>query len=234
MINTLKTVPTDACLHLMLAVVSPFQSFLDKPGLTHEFCNNQALAIIKNDGLWQCSNFLSNYIEELNLGVYWADKDWKNVHHYFEPCSGKGLWHSTHAIENFELYYQLALCSAKKYDLKKAAFFLGASAHILQDLCVPHHARAKLFNGHKQYEGWAQANYDKYAVSTEGIYGQGLESLITNNACVAAEFFDWVRYEDDVVHYNKATEVLLPLAQRTTAGLFHAFTTEIDNFWQFA
>ncbi|CQR73604.1 Zinc dependent phospholipase C [Sporomusa ovata DSM 2662] len=194
MINTLKAAPTDACLHFMLAVASPFQGFLDKPGLTHEFCNHQALSIIKNDG----------------------------------------LWHSTHAIENFELYYHLSLCSAKKYDLKKAAFFLGASAHILQDLCVPHHARAKLFNGHKQYEGWAQANYDKYAVLTEGLYGQGLESLINNNACVAAEFFDWVRCEDDVVHYNKATEVLLPLAQRTTAGLFHAFTTEIHNFWQFS
>lgn len=234
MINTLKTVPTDACLHFMLAVASPFQSILDKPGITHEFCNRQALAIIRNDGFWQCSKFLTNYIAELNLGVYWADKDWKNVHHYFEPCSGKGLWHSTHAIANFNLYYQLALQSAKQYNLKKATFFVGAAAHILQDLCVPHHARAKLFNGHKHYEGWVQAHYDQYAVLTNGIYCEGLQSLIVNNARVAAEFFDWVRYEGDNANYNQTTAVLLPLSQRTTAGLFYAFTTEINSFWQFA
>jgi len=229
MIQTLKTVPADACLHLMLAAVSPLQSFFDKPGVTHEFCNHQALAIIKNDGLEQTSDFLGQYTTELNLGVYWADKDWKNVHHYFEPYSRKGLWHSTHAIDNFETYYQLARKSVKQFNLKKAAFFLGAAAHLLQDLCVPHHARAKLFNGHKQYEGWVQANYDKFAAFTGGIYSRDVNTLILNNACIAADFFDWVRTEGDETRYSNSTELLLPLAQRTTAGLFHAFVTEMQQ-----
>jgi phospholipase C len=233
MIQTLKTVPADACLHIMLAIVSPLQCFLDKPGLTHEFCNLQALAIIKNDGLRQCSDILTKYTAELNLGVLWADKDWKNVHHYFEPSSRRGLWHSAHALDNFAMYYQLALQFAKQYNVKKAAFFLGAAAHLLQDVCVPHHARAKLFNGHKQYEGWVQANYTKYAILTDGIYCSEVNSLINNNACVAADFFDWVRYEGDDTHYNRSTAILLPLAQRTTAGLFYAFIKENQNFWQF-
>lgn len=43
----------DACLHLALAVVSPFQSFMDKPGITHEFCNYQALACERSSKMYQ-------------------------------------------------------------------------------------------------------------------------------------------------------------------------------------
>lgn len=235
MIDTPKPAPAEACLHLVLAAMSPFQSILDRPGLTHEFCNRQAHLMLRNDGFAQYADFLSPYLAELNAGVYWADKDWKNVHHYFEPCSGKGLWHFTNAIDNFEIYYRLALKTARQYNLKKAVFCLGAAAHLLQDLCVPHHARAKLFNGHKLYEGWAQEHCGNYAVTTQGIYQEGLPplSLIMNNAHIAADFFDWVRHEGDDTFYHKATEILLPLAQRSTAGLFLSFATEILSLDQF-
>lgn len=218
----------DACLHLALAVVSPFQSFMDKPGITHEFCNYQALAILKNDGFTEYSDFLANYMAEINAGVYWADKDWKNVHHYFEPDSRQGLWHCTHALDNFEMFYHLACQAVKQGNLEKAAFFLGAAAHLTQDLCVPHHARAKLFNGHKQYEHWVQAHYQYYAATINGTYSAGLppQSLLLKNASIAADLFDLVKYEGDEQLYNKATEILLPLAQRTTAGLFRAFVSE--------
>jgi len=220
--------------HLVLAAISPFQAVLDKPGLTHEFCNYQAFTILKNDGFSKHSDFLSSYALELNMGVYWADKDWKNVHHYFEPCSGKGFWHFTPAFDNFKMYYQLALKSAKRHNLKKAIFFLGAAAHLLQDLCVPHHARVKLFNGHKPYEKWVQERRGKYVVTTQGIYQEGRSpaALMIDNAVAAADLFDWVRYEGDDSFYNKATEILLPMAQRSTAGLFRTFTSEILNFNQ--
>lgn len=235
MIDTPKPAPAEACLHLVLAAMSPFQSILDKPGFTHEFCNQQALSILRKDGFSEYSDLLVPCLAELNLGVYWADKGWKNVHHYFEPCSGKGLWNFTHAIDNFEIYYRSAQKAVKQYNVKKAAFFLGAAAHLLQDLCVPHHARAKLFNGHKQYEGWVQERCGKYAASAQGIYQEELSplSLIMNNAFIAADFFDWVRHEGDDTLYNKATEVLLPLAQRSTAGLFRTFASEVLSLGQF-
>ncbi|MBP2664652.1 MAG: zinc dependent phospholipase [Firmicutes bacterium] len=232
MINTTKQPPVETCLHLVLAAISPFQNIFDKPGLTHEFCNRQALSIMKNDGFSQFSDFIAHYLSELNAGVYWADKDWKNIHHYFEPCTNKGMWHFTNAIENFDMYYRLALQYATQNNLKKAVFSLGAAAHLLQDLCVPHHARAKLFNGHKQFEVWVQERCCKFAVTTKGIYHEGLppHSLIINNAHVAADFFDWVRYAGDDTLYNKAADVLLPIAQRTTAGLFRAFASDIHSF----
>lgn len=232
MIITTKQPPVETCLHLVLAAMSPLQNILDKPGLTHEFCNRQALSIMKNDGFTHFSDFLTCYLPELNAGVYWADKDWKNIHHYFEACSAKGLWHFTHAIETFDMYYHLALQYATQNNLKEAVFFLGAAAHLLQDLCVPHHARAKLFNGHKQFEVWVQERCCKFAVTAKGIYREDLspQSLIINNAHVAADFFNWVRYEGDDTLYSKAAEALLPIAQRTTAGLFQAFASRIHSF----
>jgi phospholipase C len=232
MIDVLKTTPTNTCLHLVLSAISPFQSVLDQPGLTHEFCNCQALAILKNDGFAKPAAFLSAYEFELNRGGYWADKGWKNAYHYFEPCSGKGLWHFSNAVEHFKLYYQLALKSAKRYNIKNAVFFLGAAAHLLQDLCVPHHVRIKLFHGHKPYELWVQERRGKYAVATQGIYQEGSSpsALLIDNAVAAADFFDWVRYEGDDAFYHKSTAVLLPMAQRSTAGLFQNFAGQIFSF----
>jgi phospholipase C len=228
MTSSLKLPPAESCVNLILATMSPLQGIIDRPGLTHEFCNRQALSILRNDGFTQYADFFMRYLPELNLGVYWADKGWKNVHHYFEPCTGKGLWQFTHAIDNFNLYYQTALSTLEQYDFKKAAFFLGAAAHLVQDLCVPHHARAKLFCGHKQYEGWVQQRCTEYAVVSQGTYSEGrpAPSLIMSNAHTAADFFDWVKYEGDETCFEKATPTLLSLAQRTTAGLFWQFATE--------
>lgn len=224
-----KTVSAEDCFHLVLIAMSPLQKIFDRPGLTHEFCNQQALSILRNDGFSNYADLLHPYMAELNLGVYWADKDWKNVHHYFEPCTGKGLWQFTNAVDNFNMYYELALRATKLHNFKKAVFFLGAASHLVQDLCVPHHAKAKLLSGHKAYEGWAQERYDKYAAQTQGFYNEGrpAASLLVSNAYMAADFFDWVKHDGDYTLYDKATSVLLPQAQRTTAGLFRHFASQL-------
>ncbi len=218
----------EACLHIFLTAVSPLQGMLDRPGVTHEFCNRQALQILRSDGFTSYADFLQQFQRELNLGVYWADKGWKNIHHYFEPGSGKGLWHFANALDQFEAYYRLALTALRQTDPRKAVFWIGAAAHLVQDLCVPHHARAKMLDGHKQYETWAEKCCSRYAVNAQGVYGEGRAacSLLVANAVVAADFFDMVVRENDETSYHKATAVLLPLAQRTTAGLLRHFAGE--------
>lgn len=226
-----KNSPAGLCLSLVLTAISPFQAFIDPPGVTHEFCNRQALLILRNDGLTPYADFWGQYAKELNLGVYWADKGWKNIHHYFDPCSGRGLWTSAGAIENFKIYYRMATAAAKQADLQKAAFFLGAAAHLVQDLCVPHHARAKLFGGHQQYEHWVQQHFARYAVNGHGTYHEGRppDFLPLDNAHTAADFFGWVTKEGEDANFRKATEHLLALAQRSTAGLFRQFACEVLN-----
>lgn len=227
--STKKLKATEICLNLALAAVSPLQNLIDKPGVTHEFCNRQALQILRHDGFSQYAGFFSQFTRELNHGVYWADQGWKNIHHYLDPCSGKGLWHFAAAVDNFTAYYHMALSSAKGYDFKKAVFFLGAAAHLVQDMCVPHHARAMLFYGHQQYENWVQKHFSSYAVVSRGTYDEGrpIHSLLLSNAHTAADFFDWVKHNGDETQFAKTTAVLLPLAQFTTAGLFRHFANAI-------
>ena len=217
---------------LVLTAVSPFQELFDPPGITHEFCNHQGITILHNDGFALDAQFLTTYMTELNAGVYWADKGWRNVSHYFEPSSGKGLWQFATAMETFHSYYQQGLNHMGRKNYRQAVFFLGAAAHLLQDLCVPHHTRAKIFSGHKEYESWVQQHYDDYAVADNGIYCED-SNLATHhllgNATVAADLFDWVDLDHGANNYHDATTILLTLAQRSTAGLFLRFCAASSN-----
>ena len=217
---------------LFLATTSPLQSLLDKPCITHEFCNRQAVIILSKDGLSSCADFFSLYTDELNAGVIWADQGWKNVNHYFEPDSRKGLWQFSSAIEEFGLYLNQATRNMRRSELRKACFFLGAAAHLLQDLCVPHHSRGKVFDGHKQYETWAREHCSGFAVDSGGIYRQGqpTNGLLFDNASVSADLLPWVTFEGDETMYKKATAILLPLAQRTTAGLLLRFYNNMCDY----
>ncbi|MDF2499531.1 MAG: zinc dependent phospholipase [Anaerosporomusa subterranea] len=210
---------------IFLATASPLQSLLDKPCVTHEFCNRQAITILSADGFSSCADFFLRYVDELNAGVVWADQGWKNVNHYFEPDSRKGLWQFSTAIEEFSRCLNRATRCMRRHETRKACFFLGAAAHLLQDLCVPHHARGKVFYGHKQYETWARDHCNAFAVTNGGVYRQGhrTNSLLVDNASVSADLLEWVVHEGDEALYAKATSILLPLAQRTTAGLLVRF-----------
>lgn len=217
---------------LFLATTSPLQSLLDKPCITHEFCNHQAITILSKDGFASCADFFSHYAEELNEGVIWADQGWKNVNHYFTLDSRKGLWQFSTAVEEFGVYLNRATRHMRRSELRKSCFFLGAAAHLLQDLCVPHHARGKVFDGHKQYEAWARVHCNSFIANSGGIYRQGqpTNSLLLDNASVSADLLSWTVYEGDETLYEKATAILLPLAQRTTAGLLLRFYNNMCDY----
>jgi len=204
---------------LLLATAAPLQAIIDKPCVTHEFCNRQALAILRHEGLKSCSDYFQRYLDKINAGACWADAGWKNVNHYYEPASGKGLWMFANAVEDFNKYYNLAIKWLFQGNYGQAAFFLGAALHLVQDLCVPHHARSLLFHGHKQYEEWVRRNFNAFRADNLGNYttGKPIRSLLHYNAVIAADFLDWVGIDAAENRYRDATAVLLPLAQRTTA-----------------
>ncbi|WP_371376575.1 zinc dependent phospholipase C family protein [Sporomusa aerivorans] len=209
---------------LLLAAVSPLQTLLDRPSITHEFLNRQALIILQNDGLEHYAGLLKSFLVELNDGVYWADGGWKNISHYYEPLTNKGLWHFATALDSFSLYFEAALKSFRQQDIAGSIFLLGAAAHLLQDVCVPHHARAKLFSGHKEYENWVRTYHTDFAVNGQGLYSVSLRphELLISNAVAAADYLDWVT-EENHTRFHTVTTSLLTRAQRSTAGLFERF-----------
>lgn len=218
-----------AGLKLLVSTTGPLQGLWDRPGVTHELCNRQALVILRKDGFVHCADTFEEHLVSLNAGVYWADQGCKNVGHYLDLKADRGLWRFPSAIEEFRRYFGQALHHARRYAWSEAVFFLGAAAHLVQDLCVPHHATVKVFSGHQQYEAWVEEHRTGYIVDRCGIYAEGHPSheLLLKNARLAAEFLESVANGATTASYHRATGVLLPQAQRTTAGLFYQFYAAI-------
>jgi phospholipase C len=198
---------------------------VDKPAVTHAFCNMQAFQILSRDAVIPCTDFFRTYLKEINSGGYWTDSQWKNIDHYLEPDTGRGIWPFGNALDLFQQYFSCAFKEARQGNRRKAAFFLGAAAHLVQDMCVPHHARGRMFNGHQEYESWAMKACQDYAVDSMGIYLQGsrIAEFIVRNARVAADLLDAVDTDKGIHDYAGVSAIALPLAQRSTAGLFEHF-----------
>ncbi|TEB06874.1 Phospholipase C precursor [Pelotomaculum schinkii] len=205
---------------LFLAAGTPIQKLVSGKGDTHLFCINQALLILKNDGAIQYARNISNYIEFLKQGVLWADKGWKNFSHYFDPVVNQGLGPWPDARLEFDNCFNKAITNWERGDKGRYYFYLGAASHLIQDLCVPHHAKGAAFSGHKEYENWVLKNYNNFVVEAGGIYNKIFtpSDWLLFNARLSRCYFPYVSNIGTDSSYKLATSVLLPLAQRSTAG----------------
>lgn len=225
----MNNITWNAC-KAILKVVSPIQRVLDlNPAETHVFLNTQGVKILYNDGYKKISNYMNNYIVEINKGVVWADQGWKNFAHYLDPYQNKGIWPWPDAKLECNYYFNKAIKFWRKGNIGKSMFFLGAAVHLVQDMCVPHHARGVALNGHSSYERWVQHHFPLYSVNSNGIYNiaPSVDDWITYNARIA-----WSHYPDGLGctaledYYHQTTTILLAQAQRTTAGfLLYFFNT---------
>ncbi|MCL6609967.1 MAG: zinc dependent phospholipase C family protein [Peptococcaceae bacterium] len=198
-------------------------------GETHLFLNRQALTMLKNDGMLRPYQVLLKYKSIIDLGNLWADQGLKFFAHYYEPKEGKGIlpWISAKTLA--QKYFISSLYHWKKGNHERSMFYLGALAHIVQDMCVPHHAMGIPFNGHRKFELWALKNKHKFKLEDGGIYGvfDNIMDLIDNNAYIAKKYYtDLLNFN---VKYYNATKDTLHLAQKTTAHLFDYFVKHAND-----
>lgn len=213
-------------LQLLLSAAVPFQRLLDQASPTHGFINRQAVAILGADGHGRAAALLSRHLSEFNRGSDWADGDWRNVGHMYDPATGRGFRGWPSAVETVREHWEAARGQFRAGRLGQAFFWLGAAAHLVQDLCVPHHAAARLFAGHKRFEGFARRYRHRYAVHAGGIYGAAgtPEGWVELNAATTRSHFSHCVTENlSRAQIDSAVRVLLPRAQRTTAGFVHHF-----------
>lgn len=217
---------------LVLAAGTPIQRLVSGKGETHLFCNRQAIQILKRDGKSDYARLLNNYLEVINRGVLWADRGWKNFAHYLDPVASMGLGPWPDARLECKSFFEKALLYWRQGNKKKSFFLLGAAVHLVQDLCVPHHARGIAFCGHKEYEKWAQENCIEYGVFSEGNYNDASSpgKWVEVNAKIARYYFPYVSNVSSLSSYRMATGILLPLAQRSTAGFFCFFLDYANSF----
>ncbi|TLM98380.1 phospholipase, partial [bacterium] len=209
--------------------VSPVQKLLNTPGRTHNFCNLQAQNILHNDGLPGYARIVEEFQQQLEQGVNWADEGLKNTAHFYLSDSEKGLPGCWDASVECERHWQKAVQKWKAGNYERAFYYLGAAVHLVQDLCVPHHAWGFLFDGHQEYEDWAEAHCDSYQVCNRGIYelGWSRSEWVRANAQLSRRYMPLVRHGVPESDYHRATAVLLPRAQRTTAGFIACFLSSM-------
>lgn len=217
----------------ILKVVSPIQRVIDfNPAETHIFLNSQGIKILYNDGYKKVANYFTNYLPEINKGVVWADKGWKNFAHYLDPYKNRGIWPWPDAKTECNYYYWQAKKFWRRGNIQKSMFYLGATVHLIQDMCVPHHARGMALNGHSIYERWVQHHYTLYIINDHGLYhlAPSVDGWIEFNAKTAWNYYSHVAGSTIVEDlYHMATGVLLSLAQRTTAGFLLFFINTVTN-----
>ncbi|KPU44213.1 phospholipase C precursor [Oxobacter pfennigii] len=211
-----------------LAAVNPVKKVVIKSECkVHKFINIQSLIILKNDGYKDAWLLFAKHIEELNSGVAWADQDLKSSNHFFNPLSQKGLYGSSNALKECIAYYEAAVVNWKKNDVRKSMFYLGAAAHLIQDLTVPQHVNIHLLKHHRKFENWIKRvyeQYDSFKCYDKGIYLDSLRDFVNENTLVA---IDAHNRNKDIKNLEQRffniTDIILCQAQRSTAGFLFMF-----------
>lgn len=210
---------------VILAAAGPAQRLLQNPVVTHFMINRQARVILFKDGYKKYADIVDEFLDYLDQGVSWADENFKNMSHFYNPRTLKGLFGWTDAANECNMFWNKAINHWKTVDCDKAFFYIGAAVHLIQDLCVPHHAMGMIFDGHHEYESWAGENRETYRIERGGEYGLGDTpgEWVRKNASIAARHYHLVRAGATLDNYHKATSILLTRAQTSTAGFLHYF-----------
>lgn len=213
-------------LRLLLTATVPLQGLIAPIHPTHSFINRQALAILAADGYRAEATWLLEQIDAFCEGCEWADLGWKNVGHMYDPTVERGFKSWPSALQVLGEYWALARSYQAERNAAQAAFYLGAAAHLVQDLCVPHHAAAALWKGHKFFESWAARFRHRFAVHAGGLYdlAQSPEGWGLANATYARQRWSHCLTEPlERPLLQAAVGDLLPRAQRSTAGFIAYF-----------
>lgn len=205
---------------LLLASAGPLQYFLDTPGEAHVHCLNQAYTVLKQDSKEGVAALFQAHHAALTKGLYWADRGWKNVNHFYSHPDKQGIIGWPGATAECQYYFNRAFTFFPK-NVEKGMFFLGAALHLVQDMCVPHHSLGIVFDGHREFETWATKNWDEFP-ATGGWYlaFSHPAQWIDHNASISAPLYPLVSQNRECTEesYKKASEILIPLTIATSAG----------------
>ena len=162
---------------------------------THGFLLQQGVAILAGDGHTDLSGFLlspdptapylrkadgtptsrhESYLWRMQTGARDADRSLKRTvmpDHFFNwwTHAGKGMIAGTSAATWAEQQFAEAVAAWDAGDRARAAYHLGAAAHLVDDACAPPHASPVVPN-HRAFEDWVVAHQSSWAVTRGGLY----------------------------------------------------------------
>jgi len=149
---------------------------------THQFIFEQARTILRNDGYVSYEEFLDSVepfsgLTYLAIMIKGSDENDALIaarEHYLDPMDHKGLLllgsYQKSAGTLCQERFNEAVAQWQNGNYYNAMYNLGWAAHLVQDVCVPHHAWTTYSNWHSEYEDWVKNNGYLYAVSSGGTY----------------------------------------------------------------
>jgi hypothetical protein len=112
----------------------------------------------------------------------------------------------------------------------EAAYKLGLALHLVQDLCIPHHARLERYNGHAEFEGWLDEHRAEFTVPRGGFYDyQSAGEAVKENAEFSYPYYDQVKGEVPEQNYREVADEVVPQAIRSTAGMLNLFYKTVTS-----
>lgn len=191
------------------------------PCTVHSFCTSQALKILMNDHNTIFVEDFHRYLQILNKGNAWCDEGFKSIHHFYHPKTRKGIMGLTGADHLLIDAIEKARYAFKNSNLENALFYIGSALHLIQDLCVPHHALGHLLKGHSEYENWVLKHYSTFTVFEGGSYSYtNPMDILHHNALTSTEYSE-VIFNPTEKNKVEATEDLLDLAQTSSANFLY-------------
>ncbi|HVJ49584.1 phospholipase [Desulfitobacterium sp.] len=215
-----------------LAPMAPLQYFLDTPGVSHDYFLRQAYEVLTLDGKEDVRTFFQPYHAQIRKGLFWADRGWKNVCHFYANPEKSGSTHWPGATAEAQYYFNHAL-SYFPQDVLKGMFYFGASLHIIQDMTEPHHAVGSVFDGHQEFEKWVTQHWEDYSVNQGGIYPHFTHpsQYVESNAQQSASYYSLVSTHAHCNEetYKDAAQDIIPLTIKTTAGYLDFMKNQLQG-----
>lgn len=202
---------------------------------THLEMGDTIPVILKNDGKEKYANILESYMGDFKGGLADADSFLNPRDHYFNPNTKNGLANFKDARTLAQKELDLAINEWGKEDGKgNAIYHLGMVVHIIQDLTVPHHAVPTPLDGHVEYENWIEKHGHEFYVDSGGLYNMSsmdeyiAYEYVEYNAIQSLELFVYIDGNIADNNYTYVVEQMIPLAQRSGAGIAASFFQALE------
>ena len=234
----------------------PFFEIKKHVELVYETC-----LLLENDGKKDLSYLINSTVE--GKGITYRELLEKGARDSDVPFSGGYICHTSHfhhpwthcgyltsysSADKTADIFTRALDLWKKGHRGEAAYQLGRSLHLVQDIFMPQHAAVTAFNGHSQLETWLTDNWKPYQV-TEGGYYHWKKTFISENGkkhhLSSERVYDWIdlgshlsfkwyqkyfkkrKYNEET--FQKVAAQIVPHVLRYSAGYLNKFFFEAET-----
>ncbi|SMP43530.1 hypothetical protein [Anoxynatronum buryatiense] len=193
----------------------------------HRCCSEYAPALLAGSGHRYLAELLPSFMSFIHQGSQWTDQGLRNLSHFYHPLQHSGLPGVHHAADELTNNLNIMDEAFKERHAQRYFFHLGIVLHLIQDLCVPHHAIGCLLQGHHHYESWASNHFQAFIPRRLiAVKGRHPLEILESNALRALSH-EMLLHQPTEEQMKRSTAELLPRAFHSTAAVLLLLQNDI-------